>query len=317
MGAGMNVIETYELTKVFNGRSAVAKLNIEVRAGEIYGFLGPNGAGKTTTIRILTGILHPSSGEARVAGHDVLTAPNRVRASIGLLPESTGYYSWMTPVEYLGFFADLYGMHRTDADDRTRALLAWVGLSGRATAPIGTFSRGMRARLGIARALIPRPRVVFLDEPTLGLDPVGQRDILELIKHANREEGTTVFLSSHALDQVGHLCARVGIMNEGRLVAQGTAAELSRRLGLRQAVRLTVSDAARAQQVAGQLGRHASATVVDANRLLLTADNGESYTDALLRALVHAGVSVGEAAVVTPSLEDIFFALVRRERSAA
>jgi ABC-2 type transport system ATP-binding protein len=247
----MKMIETEELTKIFPGRTAVATLDLEVWAGEIYGFLGPNGAGKTTTIRMLTGILPPSRGEARVAGHDLRTDPDGVRASIGLLPESTGFYGWMTPVEYLRFFADLYGIPRSDVRERIDALLASVGLADRRSTRIATFSRGMRARLGIARALVHRPRVLFLDEPTLGLDPLGQRDILELIQHVNREEGATVFLSSHALDQVGHVCTRVGILNEGRLVAQGSAAELANHLAFPSTVRVTVDDAALAEQVAG------------------------------------------------------------------
>jgi ABC-2 type transport system ATP-binding protein len=311
----MNLIETSELTKVFAGRAAVARLSIDVQAGEIYGFLGPNGAGKTTTIRLLTGILPPSCGTAQVAGHDVRTDPDRVRAAIGVLSESAGYYAWMTPVEYLGFFAELHGMPRDDAQARIRGLLTWVGLAERSTARLATFSRGMRARLGMARALLHRPRVVFLDEPTLGLDPVGQRAVLELIQHVNRTEGTTVFLSSHALDQVGPLCERVGIMHEGRLVAQGTAAELSRRLGLRASLRVTVSDPARAQEVARRLGGYTGVSATEAGRLLLTPANGEPHMEILVQALVHAGVAVRDARVVAPDLEDVFFALVTRDGS--
>lgn len=313
----MNVIETKELRKVFSGRTAVANLNLEVREGEIYGFLGPNGAGKTTTIRMLAGILPPSRGEARVAGHDFRADPDGVRASIGLLPESIGYYGWMTPVEYLRFFADLYGLPRSDVSERISALLASVGLADRRSTRIATFSRGMRARLGIARALVHRPRVVILDEPTLGLDPLGQRDILELIQHVNREEGATVFLSSHALDQVGHLCTRVGILNEGHLVAQGTAADLSRRLELPSGLHLTVSDAGLAQQIVGRLSGDAAVTVLNPARLVVTPKHGEPRVDALVRALVQAGVEVREVVSGTPSLEDVFFALMRRERSAS
>jgi ABC-2 type transport system ATP-binding protein len=313
----MNIIETHELTKRYGQHTAVASLDLDVGPGETYGFLGPNGAGKTTTIRMLTGVLRPSGGRARVMGHDVGTEPGAVRSSVGLLPESTGVYPWMTPVEYLGFFAQLYGMTRADAGARIRALLNWVGLADRAAMRVETFSRGMRARLAIARALVHRPKLVFLDEPTLGLDPVGQRDILGLIQRANREEGMSVFLSSHALDQVGQVCTRVGIMHEGRLVAQGAAAELARRLGLRQTVRLTVCDAARAQQVVKPLEPSAETTVLDAEHLLLTPEHGEMPTNVLLRALVQADISVREAVVTTPSLGDVFLALVSRERRAA
>lgn len=313
----MNIIETRELTKRYGQHTAVANLDLDIHPGETYGFLGPNGAGKTTTIRMLTGVLQPSSGHARVAGHDVRTEPGAVRARVGLLPESTGAYPWMTPVEYLRFFADLYGMARADADARVWALLQWVGLADRMAARIETFSRGMRARLAIARALVHRPQLVFLDEPTLGLDPLGQRDILALIQRANREEGMTVFLSSHALDQVGQVCTRVGIMNEGRLIAQGTAPELARRLGLRHTLRLTVSDAPRAQRAVKELEPSADTTMLDAEHLLLTPEHGEAPTDRLLRALVHADIAVREAVVTTPGLADVFLALVGQERRAA
>ncbi len=313
----MNVIETRELTKVFPGRTAVANLHLEVQAGEIYGFLGPNGAGKTTTIRMLTGILPPTSGQVRVAEHDLRTDLDGVRASIGLLPESVGYYGWMTPVEYLRFFANLYGVRPAETRDRIADLMKQVGLTGRQQSRIATFSRGMRARLGIARALVHRPRVVILDEPTLGLDPLGQRDILELIQHVNREEGTTVFLSSHALNQVGHLCTRVGILNEGHLVAQGTAADLSRRLELPSGLHLTVSDAGLAQQILGRPSGGTAVTVLNPARLVVTPKHGEPRADALVRTLVEAGVDVREVVSGMPSLEDVFFALVRGKRRAA
>jgi len=175
----------------------------------------------------------------------------------------------------------------------------------------------MRARLGIARALLHRPRIVFLDEPTLGLDPLGQRDILELIRYVNRDEGATIFLSSHALDQVGQLCTRVGILNEGCLVAQGSASDLSRRLALSPVLRLTVADAVRAQQVAVKLGLYVSAKVVNPTHLVLASRDRETHADALVRALVSAGVAIREVIVGTPSLEETFFALVQQARSTA
>lgn len=309
----MNVIETHELSRIFGRRAAIACLDLQVQAGEIYGFLGPNGAGKTTTIRMLTGSLPPSGGTASVAGHDIRTAPDAVRASIGLLPESTGYYGWMTPVEYLGFFAQLYGVPRTHAT-RILTLLEWVGLSQRRTSRIATLSRGMRTRLGVARALIHRPRVVFLDEPTLGLDPLGQRDVLELIRRENRDEGTTVFLSSHALTEVGQLCTRVGVIDEGRLVAQGTPSELSQRLALPAALRLTVTDPARAQQVVAHLGMYAQVSMADPSHLVVIRRDRELATQVLVRALGRAGVIVRDVTVDAPNLEDVFFALVRHKR---
>jgi ABC-2 type transport system ATP-binding protein len=310
----MNVIETHELSRTFGKRAAMVSLDLEIRAGEIYGFLGPNGAGKTTTIRMLTGILPPSGGTACIVGYDIRTDPDAVRARIGVLPESTGYYGWMTPVEYLGFFAQLYGIRPTETTQRILTLLEWAGLSERQATRIATFSRGMRARLGVARALINRPRVVFLDEPTLGLDPLGQRDVLELIRRENRDEGTTVFLSSHALDQVGQLCTRVGILDEGRLVAQGTASELSQRLALPAALRLTVTDTTRAQQVAAHLGMYAQVSMADPSHLVVIRRDRELPAEVLVRALGRAGVMVRDVTVDAPNLEEVFFALVRHKR---
>jgi ABC-2 type transport system ATP-binding protein len=309
----MNVIESYELTRRFGRRAAIVGLDLEVRAGEIYGFLGPNGAGKTTTIRMLTAILPPSGGDARVAGYDIRREPDAVRTNVGLLPESAGYYGWMTPVEYLGFFARLYEIPEPDTAARIVGLLESVGLAGRRTSRIATLSRGMRTRLGVARALINRPRVVFLDEPTLGLDPLGQREVLELIRRENCDEGTTVFLSSHALDQVGQLCTRVGILDEGRLVAQGTAPELAQRLALPSALRLTVTDTVRAQQVAAHLGIYARASLADPTRLIVIRRDRELPTDVLVRALGRAGVLVRDVTVDAPNLEDVFFALIRHK----
>jgi ABC-2 type transport system ATP-binding protein len=258
--------------------------------------------------------LPPSGGTACIVGYDIRTDPDAVRARIGVLPESTGYYGWMTPVEYLGFFAQLYGIRPAETTQRILTLLEWVGLSERQATRIATFSRGMRARLGVARALINRPRVVFLDEPTLGLDPLGQRDVLELIRRENRDEGTTVFLSSHALDQVGQLCTRVGILDEGRLVAQGTASELSQRLALPAALRLTVTDTTRAQQVAAHLGMYAQVSMADPSHLVVIRRDRELPAEVLVRALGRAGVMVRDVTVDAPNLEEVFFALVRHKR---
>ncbi len=313
----MNVIETRGLTKEYPGHTGVADLSVEIRAGEIYGLLGPNGAGKTTTIRLLVGLLRPSGGEARVAGHDVSAEPVAVRAVVGLLPESAGFYGWMTPVEYLCFFADLHAMPRGEAGPRIDRLLERVGLGGRRSSPISTLSRGMRARLGIARAVVHRPRVLFLDEPTLGLDPVGQRDLLRLIQTMNEDEGATIVLSSHALDQVGEVCARVGILTDGRLVGQGTAVELRRQLHLAPTLDVRVAQTDLARRVAVELGFYARVTVAPPETVVITPKNHELHPEILVRSLVGAGAEVREVVVREPSLEDVFFAVTQPVRSAA
>jgi len=206
-------IKIENLTKLYGKTKAVDNLTLNVAAGDFFGFLGPNGAGKTTTIRIITGILKPDEGRVSVGERNI----------IGVMPESRGFYEWMTAGEYLYFFAKLYG--DTNADKMTDEKLALVGLSSKKNSRIGTFSRGMKQRVGLARAIINNPKILFLDEPTLGLDPQGQEDIKILLKKINGE-GTTIFLSSHLLNEVAELCSRMAIINHGQLVALGTLAEL-------------------------------------------------------------------------------------------
>ena len=206
-------------------------LNLHIKKSEFFGFLGPNGAGKTTTIRMITGILTPDHGTIRIDGHP-LEDKQKIASVIGVIPESRGFYEWMTAVEYLGFFADLYGIAGKEKEERINLLLAEVDLIKRKNSRIGTYSRGMRQRLGLARALINNPQILFLDEPTLGLDPQGQEDIQLLLKKLNAK-GVTVFLSSHLLNEVSNLCSRIGIINNGTLVAEGTIHELQEKTKLK------------------------------------------------------------------------------------
>ena len=223
-----NSVRTFSLTKMYGKFSAISSLDINVNSGDIFGFLGPNGAGKTTTIRMLCGLILPSSGGGKVAGLDVLKDIKEIRTIIGLLPESSGYYNWMNAQEYLLYFAALYKIETDIAKKRARDLLDKVGLASKSLVPVGFYSRGMKQRLGLARTLINEPKVIFLDEPTLGLDPRGQQQIQKILLDLNRENNVTIFLSSHALSEVSSLCNRIAIVNKGRLVAQGTIEELRR-----------------------------------------------------------------------------------------
>ncbi|MCL4400223.1 ABC transporter ATP-binding protein [Patescibacteria group bacterium] len=223
-------ISAEHLEKSYGGQRAVDGLTLHVKKGEFFGFLGPNGAGKTTTIRMITGILRPDHGAITIDGNP---SSNRrvVTNIIGVVPESRGFYDWMTAEEYLGFFADLYGIKGEEKAKRLEALLLEVGLTKRKDSRIGTYSRGMRQRLGLARALVNNPRILFLDEPTLGLDPQGQEDVQLLLKGLNAS-GVTIFFSSHLLNEVSNLCSRIGIINYGKLIAEGTISELRERTKL-------------------------------------------------------------------------------------
>jgi ABC-2 type transport system ATP-binding protein len=216
------------IRKTYGEVNALEELSFSALPGEIIGLLGPNGAGKTTAIRVLTTILPPGDGSFEVGGvpgHE----GERVRARIGVLPESAGYPEHQNGIEYLSYHGELFGLARAESRRRAAALLEQIGLSGVADSPIGDYSRGMRQRLGIVRALVNDPMVVFLDEPTLGLDPAGQRQILAVIASIAADRGATVVLSTHFLAEVEEVCSRVLILNNGRLVADGSVAEVTRR----------------------------------------------------------------------------------------
>jgi len=198
-----------------------------VQKGEFFGFLGPNGAGKTTTIRMLTGVLKPDEGTIIINNHDVRDK-QRVSKVIGVLSENRGFYNWMSADEYLRFFANLYGI--ANKERTISSLLEKVGLTERKYTAIATYSRGMKQRLGLAKALINNPEILFLDEPTLGLDPQGQEDIQQLLKTLN-QRGVTIFYSSHLLHEVSHLCSVIAVINEGQLVAKGTLETLQQQTG--------------------------------------------------------------------------------------
>jgi ABC-2 type transport system ATP-binding protein len=220
------IISVENLVKRYDGYTALDGLNFSVEDGDIFGFLGPNGAGKTTTIRILTAIIKADSGNALIDGHDIFGEPLAVKKIINALPESNGYYEWMTGCEYLGFFSNLY--EEKESKEEIYKLLEDVGLNGKENHLIRSYSRGMKQRLGIARALINRPKLLFLDEPTNGLDPKGRRDIHDLLIGLNQKHGTTIFLSTHLLDDVERLCNRIAIINYGKIVRVG---ELDRMKG--------------------------------------------------------------------------------------
>jgi len=227
------VIETDQLTKIYNGQPAVDHLTLKISEGEVFGFLGPNGAGKTTTLLMLLGLTEPTSGTARVLGVDPTRDPVRVKGLIGYLQENMGFYGDLNARQMLDFVAELNRLPGDAAKLRIDAALQTVGLQNEVEKKIGAYSRGMRQRLGIAELLIKEPRVVFLDEPTLGLDPDATNRMIELIEALCRERKMTVLLSSHLLHLVQRICHRVGIMIRGRLVAQGPMEQLAReKLGI-------------------------------------------------------------------------------------
>jgi ABC-2 type transport system ATP-binding protein len=222
------IVEAEGLTKRYDSQTVVNHLNLRIFEGEIFGFLGPNGAGKTTTLLMFLGLTEPSSGKIRVVGFDPAREPLRVKQKVGYLPENVGFYEDMNAKQNLQFIARLNGIPDRISDPRVDALLGDVGLLDDAAKKVGTYSKGMRQRLGIAEVLIKEPRLIFLDEPTIGLDPDGTNRMLELIRALSREKGITIFFSSHLLDQVQRISDRVGILIKGDLVAVGPIEELAK-----------------------------------------------------------------------------------------
>lgn len=227
------MIDVQELTKKFplsGGRdlTAVAAVSFSVAAGEVYGLLGPNGAGKTTTLRMLLGLLRPTSGYAAIGGFRSVDFPDEVKRRVGLVAANAGLYQFLTPRELLLFFADLYGMPVADAKDELSRLVKLLGLTEFLDQSCSTLSTGQRQRVNLARALIHRPPVMLLDEPTLGLDVLGTQVITEFIAHV-RTEGKAIILCTHHLDEAERICTRFGLMHHGRIVAEGTLAELRQR----------------------------------------------------------------------------------------
>jgi ABC-2 type transport system ATP-binding protein len=222
------IIEAVNLTKHYSRQTAVKGLNFTVNEGEVFGFLGPNGAGKTTTLLMLMGLSHPSAGSAKVCGLDPLRNAREVKRIAGYLPENIGFYGDLTAVQNLEYVASLNGIQPDKASEKIDELLDMVELKQEARKKVGAFSRGMKQRLGFAEALIKDPQVLFLDEPTIGLDPEGALRLMEFIKTLNRDRKITVLLSSHNLYQVQKISHRVGIMIQGEMVAEGSIESLAK-----------------------------------------------------------------------------------------
>src|SRR5690242_4629969 len=302
----MPAIEVQGLQRVFKGGlKAVDGIDLEVAPGEVYGFLGPNGAGKTTTVRMLVTLLRPTGGRALVAGHDVATEPHLVPQRIGVALQEAALDMLMTGRELMELQATLHGIAPRDVASRSAALIERVGLSQAAERRVGTYSGGMRRRLDLAMALIHAPEVLFLDEPTTGLDPVSRITLWEEVRRL-RDEGTTVFLTTQYLEEADQLADRVGIINAGLIVAEGTPAQLKAEVG-RPHLDLTLSDGAdldRAREVLASFGD--PRPPAEGCHLSVTVAGGAAEIAPVVRALDDAGFMVASLELVEPTLDDVF-----------
>jgi len=312
----VTAVEAVGLTRTYGAVTAVDGLTFALEEGRVLGVLGPNGAGKTTAIRMLTTILPPSSGRFAVAGIPD-GSEREIRRRIGVLPESAGYPARESGEEYLAYHARLHGRPAAEAVAAARRLLAEVGLADRESALIHTYSRGMRQRLGIARALVNDPAVVFLDEPTLGLDPQGQRDVLQMVRRLAGERGVTVLLSTHLLDEVEQVCTDVLILNHGKVAALGPVAAVVSRAAAPRSARLRTGP----DRVEEAVTRLAAVHAVSAARaadgrpgevtIELSAElAAPAAAAAVLATLVEAGVPVAEFTLEGGRLSDAFLEVV-------
>jgi ABC-2 type transport system ATP-binding protein len=313
VGTPTPILSAQNLRKSYNGTPALRGLSFTLQAGRILGFLGPNGAGKTTAIRILTTIFEPTSGEFYVDGVSSKHT-TEIRRKIGVLPESLGFPKQMTAVEFLAYFGQLYGLKTEAAKENALVLLAEVGLAQRANSLIGSYSRGMRQRLGIARTLVNDPVVVFLDEPTLGLDPRGKEELLELIQRIARQRHAGVVLCSHLLTEVEEVCDDVVILRQGDVVATGTVAEVLRRARNDMArIRVPATLIARAQQQLAGLPKVKAVNGLNGKTdwltILLAEDADQQSRNDILQAMLREDIPVLNFESESNRLQEVFFQL--------
>ena len=304
----MNAIECHQLSRRFRSVIAVDQLDLCIPIGTIFGFLGPNGAGKTTTVRMLCALIAPSAGSARVAGFDIQTEAEAVRANTGILTETPGLYDALSAIENLVFFARLYGLSRDQATERATFYLRLFELWERRNEPVGGFSKGMRQKLAIARALLHDPAVLFLDEPTSGLDPAAARAVRDLIKSL-RASGRTIFLTTHNLAEADELCDLIAVFRT-RLISLDTPANLRTRL-FGRGVRVKLAGPAAPLVAIVQALPFVIDVTADEQTLFIRLTDPECDNPMLVRALVAAGADIRYLEPFTPSLETVYLELMQ------
>jgi ABC-2 type transport system ATP-binding protein len=296
------------LVRHFNGSRAVDKVDLRIRTGEIYGFLGPNGAGKSTTVRMLCTLLAPTGGRAEVAGYDVATQPGQVRLRIGVALQDAALDPKQTGNELLRLQGRLYGLSGKAMAGRLAELSELIELGDALDRQIGTYSGGMQRRLDLAAALVHNPQVLFLDEPTTGLDPVSRARVWSEIRRLNQQLGMTIFLTTQYLEEADELAHRVGIIDRGRIVAEGTPVELKRSVGTDVIVARVVGDADAARPVLAAIPGVLSVET-HGNELVIATANGAGAISPVAVALASSKVTVRDLTLRTPTLDDVFLEL--------
>ena len=306
------VVETKELTKNYGDFTAVNKLNLKIEEGEIFGFLGPNGAGKTTTILMLLGLTEPTSGDAMVWGFNPSREPLKVKKIVGYLPERVGFYRHLTASQNLMYTADLNGLPKKETVKNIKELLTSVGLSDVGEKPVGAFSQGMKQRLGIADMLIKKPKLVFLDEPTSGIDPNGITEILDLVAKMAKQKISVVFCS-HQLNHVQKICTKVGILAKGKLVAEGPIEQLGRQGKGQERYQIEVQVEKADDEITKLIRQIKSVTnvTVSSNSMIIRCDR--DLRSQIAKIIVDSGRSLIGIKVEEMSLEKIYKKFSRGE----
>ena len=306
------MIEVNKLVKTFGDLTAVSEVSFTARPGEIFGLLGPNGAGKTTTINCISGLLTPTGGTVRVMGHDVRSDGRAARASLGIVPQEVALYEELSARENLDYWGGAQGMRNPELRTRLDEVLALTGLQDRAREPVKRFSGGMKRRLNFACGILHRPRVLLLDEPTVGVDPQSRAYLLDLVRQ-EAKGGASVLYTSHYLQEAEELCDRLAIIDNGRIIAQGTLPELRAILGERDLLRFQGSF--RAEAVAKALQAEAGIEIAEVSEtlLVLALPEASRRLPAVFAALAAAGAEVRGTSLIQPSLESLFIKLTGRE----
>jgi ABC-2 type transport system ATP-binding protein len=311
------IIEANGLTKAFDSHTAVDHLNFEVEEGEVFGLLGPNGAGKTTTIRMLACLISPSEGSAKVSGYSIDEDPLAIRQSVGILTENPSLYERLTAQENMDFFAEAYNL--TDPQEklsRIKELLEFFSLWERRNDKVAAFSKGMKQKLAIARALVHNPPILFLDEPTAGLDPESSKEVRDMMEMLSRREKHTILLCTHHLEDAERLCSRVMIINKGKSIVVGTPDELRESTADRPTVKINLRKLN--PKIIEATKRISNVKRVDADEsassLTITLDDVNSGTPEVVKSIVDAGGLVLGVHVLRPSLEEAYLKLIKEEQ---
>ena len=305
-----SIIETKDLVKTYGKFTAVDKLNLCIDEGEVFGFLGPNGAGKTTTILMLLGLSEPTSGTARICGFDPNREPLKVKRLAGYLPERIGFYEDLTARENLDYTAALNGLSREAAAKKINEIINMVGLSEVAKHKVGTFSHGMKQRLGIADVMIKDPKVAFFDEPTSGIDPEGIEQVLSLIKNMSKQK-VTIVLSSHQLHQVQKICTRVGILAKGKLVAEGAVDQLGREVIGGGKFRIEVQVSEPTSKLLRSIGKIKGVADVESTGDLLLISCDKDLRPQIARAIIDSDSLLVQMKIEEYGLDDVYMKYFR------